>query len=199
MDNQTPREILSKFYTDNHLEKDGGQSSSFVKIDITPKFHFYFPNFNARKKAVIKHDIHHLLTNYETTVSGESEISAWEIASGCKNYWTAFFIDTSGVMLGISFNFWGVLKAFSRGRQTKNLYHDQFSTDQALDMQINDLRKHLYLDKYTKDSKPTFIDFILFLTFALFGSIYSILLLPLLPFIILYTIYIELKIRIARR
>ena len=76
MDDQTPREILSKFYADNRLEQDGGNSSSSVKIDLTPKFYFYFPNFDARRKAVVKHDIHHLLTGYETTVAGESEISA---------------------------------------------------------------------------------------------------------------------------
>ncbi len=160
---------------------------------MTPKFHFYIPNFNARRKAVVRHDIHHLLTNYDTTISGESEISAWEIASGCKNYWAAFFIDASGVMLGISFNFQGVLKAFARGRQTKNLYHDQFSTDQALDMQISDLRRQLYLDKYTKDTKPTFIDVIMFLTFALFGAIYSFSLAILLPLIIIYSLYINLS------
>jgi len=199
MDDQTPREILSKFYSDNHLAQDGGQGSASVKIDMTPKFHFYFPNFNARRKAVIKHDIHHLLTKYNTTLSGESEISAWEIGSGCKKYWAAFLIDTSGTMLGIPINPWGVLKAFARGRKTNNLYHDQFSTDEALDMKISDLRKHLHLDKYTQDTRPTFIDFILFLVFASFGAVYSILALTLLPFIIFYTIYIELKTRNTRR
>ena len=192
MDDRTPREILSKFYTDNNLDQDGGQSSSSVKIELTTKLHFYFPNFNARRKAVIKHDIHHLLTTYKTTLAGESEISAWEIASGCKNYWAAFLINTSGVMLGISINFWGVLKAFSRGRRTKNLYHHQFSNDEALDMKISDLRRHFYLGKYTKDTKPTLIDFILFSLFALFGVIYSIILLPLFPYIIFYTIYKKL-------
>lgn len=195
MDHQTPREVLSKFYADNNLDQDGGQSSAHVKIELTPKFHFYFPNFNARRKAVIKHDIHHLLTGYETTVSGESEISAWEIASGCKNYWAAFIIDTSGTLLGIPFNLKGVLKAFSRGRKTKNLYHDMFSEDQALDTTISELRKNLYLDIHTKDTKPTFIDLILFSIFIFFGTIYSIISLTLLPFIILYTIYIKLGTR----
>ncbi|RTY94987.1 hypothetical protein [Flavobacterium sp. GT3R68] len=103
-------------------------------MELTPNFHFYFPSFNARRKAVIEHDIHHLLTGYETTISGESQISAWEIAAGCKRYWAAFLIDTSGLMLGIATNFSTVLSAFARGRQTKNLYHDTFSTDEALDL-----------------------------------------------------------------
>ena len=192
MENQTPGEILSKFYADNNLEADGGQSSSYVKIELTPKFHFYFPNFESRRKAVVKHDIHHLLTGYETNVAGEGEISAWEIASGCKKYYAAFSINTSGVMLGLPINFWGVLKAFARGRRTKNLYHDQFTNEQALNMPIEELRSHLLLDKFPKDTKPNFTDFILFVAFALFALVNSILSLLFLPFIILYTIYIEL-------
>jgi ubiquinone biosynthesis protein Coq4 len=192
MDDQTPREILTKFYSDNKLETDGGQSRSSVKIELTPKLHFYFPNFNARRKAVILHDIHHLLTGYATTLSGESEISSWEIASGCKNYWAAFLIDTSGLMIGIPFNFMGVLKAFSRGRKTKNLYHNLFTIDKILDMKIAELRKYLYLDKYPQDVKPSLTDFILFSIFVLYGFIYSIISLIFLPIVILYTVYILL-------
>ncbi|HTA62518.1 MAG TPA: hypothetical protein VK835_08680 [Bacteroidia bacterium] len=192
-DDKTPREILSKFYADNNLDADGGQSSSSVKIDISPKFHFYFPNFDARRKAVIKHDIHHLLTEYETTVAGESEISAWEVASGCKSYWAAFLIDVSGAMLGILFNFLGVLKAFARGRRTKNLYYNKFTTEQALDMKISELRAAFDLDKHPKDTKPNFVDFILFMLFVFFGGLYSLCLWIFLPFIVLYTIYVKLK------
>jgi ubiquinone biosynthesis protein Coq4 len=193
MNPQTPREILSKFYLDNNLGDDGGNSSSSVKIEITKNFHFYFPNFNARRKAVIKHDIHHLLTGYTTTLFGESEISAWEIASGCKKYWVAFIIDTSGMMIGIPLNFMGVLKAFARGRRTKNLYQDVISSDDALDTKIEELQKLFLLDKHPIDTKPAFIDFVLFTGFVLYGTIYSILSLLLLPFIIGYSIYIAIK------
>lgn len=192
MDDQTPREILSKFYSDNNLDPDGGQSSSSVKIELTPKFHFYFPNFDARRKAVVLHDIHHLLTGYTTTLSGESEISAWEIGSGCENYWAAFLIDTSGVVMGIPFNLISVLKAFSRGRKTKNLYHNNLSNNKILGMKISELRKHLYLDKYPQDIKPSLTDFILFSLFALYGFIYSIISLIFLPIVISYTIYVLL-------
>jgi hypothetical protein len=133
-----------------------------------------------------------LLTGYTTTLSGESEISAWEIASGCKKYWAAFLIDTSGVMLGILINFFDTLKAFARGRRTKNLYDDSISTKEALDMKIEDLRKKFLLDKYSKDAIPNLFDFLLFSLFAVFGLVYSILALPLLPFVIIYSIYIEL-------
>ncbi|HWY35432.1 MAG TPA: hypothetical protein VNX68_12360 [Nitrosopumilaceae archaeon] len=194
MEDKTPREILERFYKDNNLELDGGQSSPSVKIEITKNFRFYFPNFNARRKAVIKHDIHHLLTGYSaSSISGESEISAWEIASGCKKYWPAFLINTSGVMIGVPINFVGVLKAFSRGRKTKNLYHDMVTTDQALDMKVSELKKLLLLDEYKINASPAFTDFILFSVFALFGIVFSVLSLMFLPFILIYSVYTEIK------
>ena len=199
MNNETPRGILTKFYTDNNFGEDGGVSKPSVRIEMGTMLHIYFPNFDARRKAVLKHDMHHLLTGYTTALTGECEISAWEIASGCKKYWAAFLLDTSGLMLGIPFYFWGTLKAFARGRRTKNLYGDQFPNEQALDMKIDDLRSGLYLDKFPKDTKPTFIDFVLFIIFVLFGTLYSIVALIFLPFVIFYTVYITLRIRYAGR
>ncbi|MBA3707029.1 MAG: hypothetical protein H0W84_14335 [Bacteroidetes bacterium] len=193
MYDKTPREVLSEFYKANNLEFDGGETSKSVKIELSAKFHFYFPNFDARRKAVVKHDIHHILTGYETTVAGESEISAWEIASGCRDCWVAFFIDTSGFMLGLLINFRGVLKAFARGRKTRNLYHNIFTTHHALDMSIDELRFKLYLDKYPKDSKVSFVDLLLFAAFSVFGLIYSVALVAFLPFIFFYSLYIMIS------
>lgn len=192
MENQTPREILNKFYTENNLELDGGNSLSYVKINLAPKFSFYFPNFDSRRKAVIKHDIHHLLTGYKTTLKEEAEISAWEIASGCKKYWAAFFINTSGMMIGIPINFWKTLKAFARGRKTKNLYSDEITTEQVLDMRVEELQKQFLLDKFEKDTNPNFTDFLLFAAFSLYGLVFSILSIVLLPLIVIYSIYIGL-------
>ena len=189
----TPREILSKFYAENNLGDDGGLNSSSVKIELAKNFNFYFPNFNARRKAVLKHDIHHLITGYTTTFADECEISAWEIGSGCKKYWTAFLIDTSALMIGTPFHFWGVLKAFSRGRKTKNLYHNILSNDEAMDMEISKIQKLFNLDKHPKNCKPSFMDVMMLALFSIFGLAYSILSILILPFIIFYSIYVGLK------
>jgi len=42
-----------------------------------------FPNTAGRVRAVRLHDLHHVVTGYETTWTGEAEIGAWEIATGC--------------------------------------------------------------------------------------------------------------------
>jgi hypothetical protein len=126
-------------------------------------------------------------------LAGESEISAWEIASGCKSYWAAFFIDTSGVMVGIPFNFRDVLKAFARGRRTKNLYHQTISLEQAVDMKVSDLRKQFQLDVYEINIKPTITDFLLFLGFACYGCLFSLTTVILVPFIAIYSLYVGIK------
>jgi len=193
MGDKTLRELLPEFYKQYNLGADGGNNSASVKIEMTKNFALYFPNFAARKRAVLKHDIHHLVTNYPSTFKGETEIGAWEIASGCKDYWVAWMLDMSGMMTGILFNFWGVIKAFARGRRTKNLYYNIISTDQALDMKPGELQKALSLDKYSKHTQPSFIDLLVFAAWASAGIIYSILSLVFLPFIIIYTIYIKLQ------
>ena len=190
---KTPREVLSQFYKENNLDADGGDASASVKIELFKGICFYFPNFDQRRKAVIKHDIHHLLTGYSTVLKGETEISAWEIASGCKKYHAAFFINTSGLMMGFPLNFFGILRAFARGRKTKNLYADKITTEQAMDMPIAVLRREFLLDQYPQHTKPGFTDLILLLMFGFYGAIYSLLSLLLLPFIIIYSIYIALK------
>src|ERR1700752_4705535 len=176
MEHQTPRELLHQFYLENNLPLDGGQSVPYVKIEVSKKISFYFPNFEARKKAVVIHDIHHLVTGYSAgSLAGESEISAWEIASGCTNYWAAFFINTSGLMIGIPFNFLKVLKSFVRGRRTKNFYTTNLNIESILDTKVSELRKQLHLDNHDMYCNPSFIDFILFGCFVFFGAIYSLL------------------------
>lgn len=199
MDDKTLRELLPEFYKDYDLGMEGGKYEANVKVEMTKKIVFYFPNFPARKKAVLKHDIHHLVTGYPSTYTGETEIGAWEIASGCGGYWVAWILNMSGMMTGIVFNLWKVLKAFARGRRTKNLYHHLLSDEQALDIKLSELQQVLLLDQYSKNTRPGFVDYILFAGWAVIGLIYSILSLIVLPFVLVYTIYVVARLRTEHR
>ncbi len=170
---------------------DGGQSSPVVKMDIMKGVHFYIPNFDARRKAVLWHDIHHLVTGYSAShFLGESEISAWEIASGCRNYWAAFLINTSGVALGCLINPKKIIQAYARGRRTKNFYHNLYSEDKVLNTSIRELRALLQLDQYPKETRATFTDIISLIGFLLFAVVYSIVSIFSLPFLLVYNIWI---------
>lgn len=190
---QTPRELLPEFYKQYQLNDDGGQSSSYVRVELIKKVFIYFPNFDARRKAVFKHDVHHIATGYTSTFKGETEIGAWEIASGCRHYWVAFILDMQAVMIGMLFNPAGVYNAFVKGRRTKNLYRDVFTDEQLMDMPLSAIKENLLLNSYPEKKKGSFIDLLLFLLLLLFGVLYSVLSLALLPFVLLYTIYIIAK------
>lgn len=193
INNITPKELLADFYKKYDLGDDGGQSKSYVKIDLTKNFYFYFPNFDARRKAVFKHDIHHLVTGYESVMKGETEISTWEIASGCKSYWAAFIINMQGMIMGIPMlNIKGIFNAFKRGRRTENLYSDIFTEEQVLNMTIAEIRTHLKLDVYDKDTEipSTFEDFLYFISYLVLGECIALVTLLFLPLVVIYTLYV---------
>lgn len=190
---QTPRQLLPAFYKQYNLSNDGGQGSFYVKIEFTKKLFIYFPNFDARRKAVFKHDIHHIATGYTSTFNGETEISAWEIASGCRHYWAAFLLDLHGMTIGILYNLPGVYKAFVKGRHTKNLYSDIFSDEQLLDIPLQKIREELLLNDYSANIKGNATDLLLFLLVLFLGAIYSLLSLVLLPFVLLFSLYVTIR------
>ena len=182
---------LGRFYSENDFGPGGGQESSSVKIQLNRWCAIYIPNFSGRKKALLKHDIHHLVTGYSSgSIIGESEISAWEIASGCKTYRGAFLLNTSGAMFGILIDGKRIFKAFVKGRRSKSLYHNFISLEQAMDMRLADLKDILEMTR--DENTPTVEDWLLFAGFCIFGLVYSLLLLPLVPFVIGYTVYIRI-------
>ncbi len=194
MENKTAGEVLSLFYKKNNLPADGGQSSSFVKIELTKKIAFFIPNFNSRRKAVLKHDIHHILTEYTaSSILGEAEISAWEIASGCKKYRAALLIDIHGALLGLLINPYRVLVAYSRGKRTKNLYHDIINDETALNTPIKILRHTLNINQANANLKPRISDVLHFILFLIPAALYSIASIILLPLVIIYTFYVIFK------
>jgi hypothetical protein len=185
-------EVLPAFYNKYDLGRDGGISADEVKIIFYKNIYLYIPNINARKKAVLKHDIHHIVTGYTSDFKGETEISAWEIASGCKRYWAAAALDLSGMTLGFLFNLRGVFRAFVIGKRTRNLYDNAIPDNEVVKMTIGELRARLGLDA-TTHCKPTIKVLISFLWWEFKGAIYIILSALLLPLLIIYTIVIAMR------
>ncbi len=178
---------------------DGGLSSPSVRIDVSKNFHFYIPNYDARRKAVLWHDIHHLVTGYSAaSFLGECEISAWEIGSGCGKYWAAFLIDTSGVVLGCLINPRLIIEAYARGRRTLNLYHDAYPKEKVMHMKIDDLCHELKLDDFPKETSPSAKDLFMFGVFMIFGGLYSLISIVQIPFIVLYNIWYYMSRKVGK-
>lgn len=188
MDN-TPKELLADFYKEHNLEENGGFADNKVKVEITQGIYFYIPNFPARKKALLKHDMHHLITAYPTTMKGETEISAWEIGSGCGSYWAAWAIDVNGMMMAVLFNIPGIYRAFVRGKRSMSLYSDILDNEKAMNTPVGELRQLLHVPAYDEKLKPTFGEFAQFMIQFFIGGVYSLASLLLLPFFIIYNLF----------
>lgn len=124
--------------------KNGGYDDAWVKIKIW-RIPIYFPNTKGRLRAVKLHDLHHILTEYETTWRGETEIGAWEVATGLRRHYEGWLLDLWAFAIGLVINPRGVYRAFIRGRQSSNLYFMEFS-EEFLSNRVGDVRRSLRLD-----------------------------------------------------
>jgi hypothetical protein len=139
----TLREARAQYFRDNGLDQDGGYDSKWVKVRIGP-LPVVFPNTKARRAALLPHDLHHVATGYDTSLVGEAEIGAWELASGCRGYYAAWILNLGAAVTGLFLAPRRVGRAFLRGWRSTNLYHlgiDPSWGDDTVDV----LRKRLRL------------------------------------------------------
>lgn len=127
----------TRYFENNGFGADGGYGAAWVDFKLGP-IPFPFPNTPQRIDAVKFHDLHHVLTGYDTDFSGELEISAWEMAAGCKRYAAAWVLNLGGLFTGLFVCPRRVFAAFVRGRHSDTLYGQTF--EPLLDRTVGDLR-----------------------------------------------------------
>lgn len=138
-------EARTKYFALNGFGTDGGYDDAWVRVEYG-WMRFYFPNTRARASVVRYHDLHHILTGYSTTMPGETEISAWEIATGCTANYAAWILNLLGFGFGLLINRRGVYRSFLRGRYSSNLYVYPFD-DRLLSSKVGEMRSLMGLDK----------------------------------------------------
>jgi hypothetical protein len=126
---------------------NGGYDDKWVRLQVGP-IPFFFPNLPARVIAVKYHDLHHVLADYPANWVGESEIGAWEVASGCGRHWPAWILNLDALAIGLAIAPRKTYRAFVRGRHTDNLYRRRFD-DRLLARTVSDVRRQLKLDRPT--------------------------------------------------
>ena len=124
---------------------EDGYGDRWVRLKAGSVVVFAFPNTKARVKAVKFHDLHHVLAEYDTTWSGEAQIGAWEIASGCGRHYPAWLLNMAAVAIGLVIAPRAVYAAFIRGRKTTNLYRSIFD-GALLQRTVGEVRGELALD-----------------------------------------------------
>ena len=144
-----------------------GYGDRWVRLKAGP-FRFAFPNTKARVRAVKLHDLHHVATGYETTWTGEAEIGAWEIASGCADFLAAWYLNLGAFTIGLFIAPRAVFEAFVRGRHTENLYRLEGKLRPALlESSVGDLRQRLGLSPEIRTARP--LDGLAFVGWCLIG------------------------------
>lgn len=119
---------------DRYLRDNGFESSyeeRWVKLKAGP-IPLWFPNAPGRVRAVKLHDLHHLVTGYATDWTGEAEIGAWEIASGCGSFAWAWVLNASAMPIGLVLAPGKLFRAWVRGRRSRNFYHGRTEVDATL-------------------------------------------------------------------
>jgi hypothetical protein len=142
----TLREARTRYFIDNDFGgPEGNYADRWVKLSVGP-IPVVFPNTAARVRAVRYHDLHHVLTGYATTTRGETEIGAWELASGCGSMVAAWILNLLSMAIGLVIDRKALFTAFVRGRHSSNLY-DGEDLDSLLGRPLGEQRARLRLDR----------------------------------------------------
>jgi hypothetical protein len=177
----TMRAARERYFAVNGFGDDGGYGSAWVDFKLGP-VPFPFPNSKERVRALRFHDLHHILTGYDTNFLGELEISAWEIGAGCKDYTVAWLLNLSGIA-----SWWlspgRIFRAWVRGRRSRSLYGEDL--EPLLDGTVRDARATMRVPASDAAIEPALADRALFVGAALVGTVIATALfavvLPLVP------------------
>jgi hypothetical protein len=132
-----------------YFARSGFDESSYEDRWVTLKagpIPIVFPNTAARVRSVRVHDVHHVVTGYDTSWTGEAEIGAWEIASNCADHYAAWVLNLLALPIGLAIAPRATFRAFVRGRHSANLYRRSID-DALLATRVGTLRHALRLDE----------------------------------------------------
>ncbi len=124
----TVGDARARYFAAAGFGDDGNYELTWIPLTFGP---ITVPIYNsqARRRAVRLHDLHHIATGYPTSPKGEALVATWELASGTKDKWFAFFINLPALVYG--FVLWprDCWAAWTRGRRSSNLYGREYGDD----------------------------------------------------------------------
>jgi hypothetical protein len=132
-------------YFDANGFSEAANAADWVKVKLGP-IPIVFPNTSSRKRAIKVHDLHHIATEYSTSLLGEAEIASFEIAGGMTDHWAGWLLNAGAVSYGVVFAPRRVYRAFMRGRNSRNLYHAPWD-DSLLELSVGELRQKIGIDR----------------------------------------------------
>lgn len=145
-------QALNNFYDQHGYGEQGGINKKWDNIKFGP-LALPLPNLESRRKNIYLHDIHHLVTNYDTTWLGESSVSSWEIAAGgWNNLLFPWFLSLWAMAVGVMLYPGRSYQAFRAGLLMNNALTGQLSKEEMLSLNLDNLRNRLQRSEPRKKS-----------------------------------------------
>jgi hypothetical protein len=80
------------------------------------------PNFQWRRRAILAHDLHHVLTGYPCTMWGACQMAAWEFGAGPMPHWAAALFCLPLIIVGLMWSPRQMVLAFRAGYRARSLH-----------------------------------------------------------------------------
>jgi ubiquinone biosynthesis protein Coq4 len=126
----TAAEALAAYYAANGIEADPASTATW-SCRIGPAS-VEFPNWKWRRDAVTRHDLHHILTGYSCTMTGEMQMAAWEFAAGRYRHWAATLFCLPLALMGLIWAPRKTVQAFRVGLSSTSLYGCELDLNKPL-------------------------------------------------------------------
>lgn len=118
---RTLGELRSAFLDDRGFDDGEVVHKAIEWVPLGP-ISIPIPNPPSRVQALKVHDAHHMVTGYPTTMTGEWEISAWEVGAGLHTDPVAWTFCLMGHTAGMLLTPRRTLRAFARGRRGQTFF-----------------------------------------------------------------------------
>jgi hypothetical protein len=118
-------------------------------------FRFSVPNTPRHRWAIMLHDLHHVATGFGTDLTGEGEISAWELRRGLRG--AGLYVGsiiTGGVLMGLLVAPRRTLRAWRAAAGKASLFQATRPYEELLVLDVGALREFLRVPRAGLATEP---------------------------------------------
>ena len=140
------QDALIRYFVEQGVldEKDSAEEwfqDNWIRLKLGERRIPFFPLYGLRR-GLILHDLHHMLTGYDTSWRGEAEVAGWELGSGGCAHHLFYWLDRTLFFLGaLVLAPLPTLRAFRRGLGSRNLY--RLDPDDVLGTDLDEIRHYI--------------------------------------------------------
>jgi hypothetical protein len=140
MTSESVRAERDTYLAKNSLSVDSYSARRF------PVYFFKWPIYLPNPGFLPWHDLHHVVTGYQTGLVGEAEISAYELRGGCSSL-MVFILCVGAIGIAMFVAPRRIIKAWQLAKGARTLYHTEIPYERLLEMNVCDLREALGLPR----------------------------------------------------